>query len=589
MRISTGGLMENKDYVSVLIGKDPDFDAWFTAFFLKNHIDPFAYPSKVGSKEQVEFMVFPEEGERYYPCSDKMFTAIMSRKYTAFLKQRYKQVYQKIMAMIDELIDSEYDKQYLKTLIDIKYDDEISAGLLIPSRLEKRLHKIFLSRTHIENPYAREKETVNQNAKRFLESEILKKALNQVDETLQLSPDITLVHLREKIKEIEFVRRITLLTQSRTWTQENQKLPSLNRIKKIFNTPIMGDGLSPLISLMKAKKQKILWLADESSDIVLDLSIAEFLAELGHIVILAVKESPFFKKVCLADTRTDPVLIRELENAHYIYEKTISKNKLVNLLKHDKNLYVISDGTRETLNLLLVSTTFSRIFKEVDCVISRGRSQKKRLIDSHFRFTQNIINISVMKKSLLITYKPRHGAVIKFSHQALEEKANRIIDQMKSAKGKGMTVMFYSGIIGSIPGKIDVAKKIMSTFIDYLEKQSANLFIINPSLYYEPGMDADDLMYMWEIVQRSSYIDIWRFQTSDDIAETFALLNQKVPPEWIGKDSTYSTGCTKEIRIAQEVQKENPEMQLIAPSIDKFMRRNEYGVGSMYDRRLADF
>ena len=160
---------------------------------------------------------------------------------------------------------------------------------------------------------------------------------------------------------------------------------------------------------------------------------------------------------------------------------------------------------------------------------------------------------------------------------------------MKSAKGKGMTVMFYSGIIGSIPGKIDVAKKIMSTFIDYLEKQSANLFIINPSLYYEPGMDADDLMYMWEIVQRSSYIDIWRFQTSDDIAETFALLNQKVPPEWIGKDSTYSTGCTKEIRIAQEVQKENPEMQLIAPSIDKFMRRNEYGVGSMYDRRLADF
>ena len=334
-------------------------------------------------------------------------------------------------------------------------------------------------------------------------SETLKKALNQVDESLQPSQNNTLAELREKIKEIEFVRRLTLLTQSPLWTCENQKIPSLNRIKKIFNTRIMGDGLSPLISLMKAKKQKILWLTDESSDIVLDLSMAEFLAELGHIVILAVKESPFFKKVCLADTKTDPVLARELENAHYIYEKTISKNKLVNLLKHDKNLYVISDGTRETLNLLLVSTTFSRIFKEVDCVISRGRSQKKRLIDSHFSFTQNIINISVMKKSLFITYKPRHGAVIKFSHQALEEKANRIIDQMKSAKRKGMTVMFYSGIIGSIPGKIDVAKKIMSTFIHYLEKQSANLFIINPSLYYEPGMDADDLMYMWEIGRAS--------------------------------------------------------------------------------------
>jgi len=580
--------MENKDYGPVLIGKDPDFDAWFTAFFLKNHIDPFAYPSKVGSKEQVEFMVFPEDGERYYPCSDKMFTAIMSRKYTAFLKQRYKQVYDKIMAMIDELIDSDYDKQYLKTLIDIKYDDEIRTGLLIPSRLEKRLHQIFLSRTHIENPYLQEKKTINRNAKKFLNSETLKKALNQIDDSLHLAQDNTLTELREKIKEIEFVRRLTLLTQSHLWGRENQKIPTLSKIKKNFNTPVLGNGLSHLIELMKAKKQKILWLADESSDVVIDLSIAKFLAELGHIVIFAVKESPFFKKICLADTRTDPVLIKELENAHYIYEKTISKNNLVKLLKHDRNLYVVSDGTIENLNLLLVSTSFSRIFKEVDCVISRGRSQKKRLIDTHFRFTQNIINITVIKKSLFINYKPRHEAFIKFSHQALEEKANKITDQMKSAKRKGMTVMFYSGIIGSIPGKIDVAKKIMTTFIDYLQKQSANLFIINPSLYYEPGMDADDLMYMWEIVQRSSYIDIWRFQTSEDITETFALLNKKVPPEWIGKDSTYSTGCTKEIRIAQEVLKENPEMQLIAPSIDKFMRRNEYGVGSMYDQRLAD-
>jgi len=159
---------------------------------------------------------------------------------------------------------------------------------------------------------------------------------------------------------------------------------------------------------------------------------------------------------------------------------------------------------------------------------------------------------------------------------------------MTSAKAKNMTVMFYSGIIGSIPGKIGVAKKIMGRFVDHLHSQSANLFIINPSLYYEPGMDADDLMYMWEIVQRSGFIDIWRFQTADDIAESFALMNQKVPPEWIGKDSTYSTGCTKEMRIAQDVEKNNTEMQLIGPSLDKFMRRDEYGVGSMYDQRLAD-
>jgi uncharacterized protein with ATP-grasp and redox domains len=581
--------MKKKENRPFRIGKTPDFDAWFTAFFLKNHIDPFAYPTKVGAREQIEFMVYPENKERYFPCSDKMFDAIMSRKYPPYLKKRYQQVFDRIISLIDELIDSEYDNQFLKALIKIKYDDEIRTGLLMPSRLEKRLYKIFLSRTHIENPYSAEKKAANKKIKKFLNSETFKKALNQVDNSLQTIENFSLFELRKKIREIEFQRLLTLITQDGLWNHENPKVPPLAKIKTIFKAPIKGNGFAHLLQLMNAKKQKILWLADESGEVVVDLLIAKFLAELGHIIIFAVKEAPFFKKVCLADTRTDPVLVKEFETAHFIHEKTISKNNLVKLLKHDKNIYVVSDGTREDLNLLLASTTFSRIFKEVDCVISRGMTQKQRLIDSHFSFTQPIINISLEKKTLMVTYKPRHPDVIKFSHEQLEEKANKIIDQMKSAKKKGMTVMFYSGIIGSIPGKIDVAKKIMSTFIDHLKKQSANLFVINPSLYYEPGMDADDLMYMWEIVQRSTYIDIWRFQTSEDIAESFSLLNKKVPPEWIGKDSTYSTGCTKEMKIAQDVQKKNSEMQLIGPSLNKFMRRNEYGVGSMYDQRLADF
>jgi len=178
--------------------------------------------------------------------------------------------------------------------------------------------------------------------------------------------------------------------------------------------------------------------------------------------------------------------------------------------------------------------------------------------------------------------------VIKFSHQDLENKAEAIIDQMKSAKTRGKTVMFYSGIIGSIPGKIDTAKKIMTTFIQHLMDQAADIFIINPSKYYEPGMDADDLMYMWEIVQRSGQIDIWRFQTAEDIARAFQLMKRKVPPEWVGKDATYSTGCTKEMHIAVDVQRHFPEMQIIGPSRERFMRRKEYGVGKMHDQRLQD-
>lgn len=136
---------------------EPDQKAWFTAFFLENHIDPFAYPTTVGSREQVEFMVYPENNERFYPCSDAMFTAIMSRKRPRFLSNRYREVLDKIFAIIKEFIDSEYDRAFLSSLIQIKYDNEIQSRLLIPSRLEKRLYKIFLNRTHIEDPYASQK------------------------------------------------------------------------------------------------------------------------------------------------------------------------------------------------------------------------------------------------------------------------------------------------------------------------------------------------------------------------------------------------------------------------------------------------
>ncbi len=159
---------------------------------------------------------------------------------------------------------------------------------------------------------------------------------------------------------------------------------------------------------------------------------------------------------------------------------------------------------------------------------------------------------------------------------------------MAAAKSAGMTVIFYSAIIASIPGRIKMAKKIISVFVKHLKEQFADTFIINPAEYFEPGMDADDLMYMWEIVQKSGFINTWRFQTYEDIAKAFQIIGKKVPPEWVGKDATFSTGCTKEMNIALDVLKSHPEMQIIGPDREKFIRRKEYGVGKMYDQRLLD-
>jgi hypothetical protein len=157
---------------------------------------------------------------------------------------------------------------------------------------------------------------------------------------------------------------------------------------------------------------------------------------------------------------------------------------------------------------------------------------------------------------------------------------------MRRAKTRGESVMFYSAIIGSLPGQTKVAIKTVDAFVKYLRERLDKTHVINPAEHFEEGMDADDLMFMWERVQRSGLIDVWRFQTVADIEKSFELMGQKVPPIWAGKDSTFSTGCTKEMRIALEMQRKYPEMQIIGPDPARFFRRQEYGVGKFFDKGL---
>jgi len=143
--------------------------------------------------------------------------------------------------------------------------------------------------------------------------------------------------------------------------------------------------------------------------------------------------------------------------------------------------------------------------------------------------------------------------------------------------------MFYSAVVGSIPGQVKIAIQVLNTFVAYLRSRLEDTFIINPGEHFEEGMDADDLMFMWERVQRSGFLNVWRFQTDVDIEKSFELMGKKVPPVWAGKDSTYSTGCTKEMQIALSVQKRQPELQIIGHGPERFLRRREYGVGRFSD------
>ncbi len=578
-------------------GKDPAADAWYTTFFIENHLDHYAHPDRVATPEQARFMVYTE-GERYYPCSDLMFWTIMKRDDPRALKDSYERVLNKVLSLVENQIEDSWQKAYLMALIRTKYNHETRDGIMIPSRLEKRLLNIYINRTQIEDPYLCEKADRNMRASQVLGSEALQKALDHVDDSVLLSPPVGLEQIKERADYLKLRRLFALSAESDLWESDHMTRNTVDDYLRLFDGAISGDGMDRLWQFLEVHKdndkskdtrpKKILWLANEAGEIIVDLAIIRYLVRLGHKIVIAFKDGPWFTKVDFYDAQKDEWLFKEPEDALLIEEKNLGKNELVDILKRD-TIVAISDGTRESLNFLLTSTTFARVFKEVDGVISKGLEQRRRLFETHFSFTQDVYSIAKDENgSPSIWFKARHPAVIKFTHKDLEDKAQKIISQMQKAKQKGITVMFYSGIIGSIPGKEAAAKEIMSTYVESIKAQSAQTFIINPSEHFEPGMDADDLMFMWEIVQRSGLIDIWRFQTYDDIVDAFQIMNAKVPPEWVGKDATFSTGCTKEMKIAVDVQKEHPEMQIIGPSKEKFLRREEYGIGKMFDRRLQE-
>ena len=100
-------------------GISPEKDAWLTAFYIENHLDPITHPDHAAPPEQVRFMVYLDEDERYYPCSNRMFEAIMRRNNSQFLQKKYREVLQRVMTLIADQIEDQTESQYLESLIKI--------------------------------------------------------------------------------------------------------------------------------------------------------------------------------------------------------------------------------------------------------------------------------------------------------------------------------------------------------------------------------------------------------------------------------------------------------------------------------------
>ncbi len=571
--------------------KDPEKEAWLANFFTENHLNYEAFPNEVASPEQLKFIVYTEDEPIYYPCSDKIFNAIINKKDSDFLIFSYMKVWERIKPLVEGLIEDDYKRRFLLSLLSIKFRHETASLVMLPSRVEKRLLQIFIRVSEIDRPLSKDKEDKNKRVAELLKSSAYNKAINKRD-GLKMDEKSSLSEIDLQINFLKLKRLFNLsffideLLSKDEITQED--------IESIMDRPIEGKGWEQFIEILKKWHdqdtwQYLLWKGPVAGSILFDIEIIKILLHFRVKVIICVKQAFYYEEITMADVLDDPYLIEALREADVITKKDISKNALIEKLKSDKTIFVISDGTQERFNPLLTSVTFARAFKESDAVFFRSHYDSKCIKRSHFKYTRDIIFLGDKNSTHVnLHFRAHHPKAVHFSEKDLRAKAESLIYHLQIEKSRGKTIMFYSAIVGSIPNQLQTAKKILKVFVNYLRQKQEGVVVINPAEHFEPGMDADDIMYMWEIVQRSGLIDIWRFQTYEDIEKAFELMGEKVPPEWVGKDATYSTGCTKEMQIAREVQKEHPEMQIIGPPWEKFLRRKEYGVGKLYDRTLGD-
>lgn len=567
-------------------GRSPALDAWLLHFLTENNLEHSIDPGKNASPEQIRFMVALRDEEQVYgPFSDRRLPMLLSTRLDPELRDEYNEKWLALARLVREFVPARQDRKRILLLCAHKYRQIRVSPIMIPSRLMKRFITMLLTQSGLTDPYQGLKAHQNAQAAEALRSRELDRMLNICPGAATVCQRLS--DFRYELDMVDLMRHIVLST-----------------CRSIWQGPYYQDGLSHIseadlcderaLACIKhvfepgrTQGLRILYLPDTSGGLMFDLRIIRSLIKQGHRVVLALKEGFYFDAPTFWDWERDPALAEALEEGYLFANPRASKNELLQA-QREHALLVISDGTREEMNLYRTSVTFARAWKEADLVMAKGEPHHRRLIATDQEFTRDMLCFyRDANRVFHMHHKPRAAHVVKFSEQHLKSKADEIIAEMRQAKAEGRTVMFYSAIIGSIPGQTGTAIKVVDAFVRHLRAKLEGTFIINPAEHFEEGMDADDLMFMWERVQRSGLLGVWRFQTVTDIERSFELMGRKIPPVWAGKDSTYSTGCTKEMRIALDMQARNPEMQLIGPSPDKFFRRSEYGVGRFSDEALG--
>ena len=568
----------------IRLGRDNDFDAWLYNMMADNNIAYYMNPELIAPPEQMRFMVALEDDQVYLPCADDTVKLLMEGDVFK-LGRQYNRAWRIIMRLVRVTCPDKKTRDRALRFCARRFRQSVRQRTLIPQRLVKRMTSMVFSLTGDDDPWVARRCEANAKAQQLLNDPAIRRLLEMPPaECMRAS----IPEIRWELNCLELSRFMYLSMQARSWL--NTTPSNLDMEQELARVPALSDPLHSIFSPETEYASKtILFLSDAEGGTVFDIAMLFRIMRMGHKVIFAMKSGFYFFSPTIHDTESDPVLKKLVSRGCIIHDKHLNKNNLLHLLQENR-LLIIDDGTRERLNLYRTSVSFARAWKEADLIIAKGWRNKDVLLDSSHGFTRDILCYwnDPADGSYHMQAKAQARGAHKFSDVYLRNKADGIIEEMRKARQSGKAVMFYSCIIGSIPGHTDTAIQLVNVFVGHLRERMDGVFIVNPTEQFEEGMDGDDLMYMWEHVQRSNLIDIWRFQTVEDIEQSFALLGRKITPAWSGKDSTFSTGCTKEMHIALEMVQQNRELQIIGPPSEKFFRRGQYGVGKYFDAKLKN-
>ena len=565
----------------IRLGRNVRFDAWLYSMLMDNNLAYRMNPDIIASPEQLAFMVQLDDDQVYLPCSDATFAMLNVNGRPQKLQAQYNRAWRIIMRLIRFMVRNRTERARILHFCRYRFLQYVAQGTLIPSRLVKRMTDLVLAQSFsLGDPWRERCRASTLRQREMLESPSIRNNLEVMPED-KLPANMR--DARRLLNSLELARFFCLSAMAKDWQEQ---LPSAQEIRRAMREA--ERATAPLREYFQDSlcPSTILFLCDADGGVLFDLAMLHSLIRMGHKVICAVKAGFYFFAPTIDDMESDPELERWLRGGIVLRESQIGKNDLLRHLREHR-MVIIDDGTRERLNLYRVSVTFSRAWKEADVVLCKGWRAADIFLGASHEFTRDIVCYWQSESGFRIELRPHAPGARKFSEEAIAAQADAIIKTMRAAHSQGRSVMFYSCVIGSIPGQTSVAISLARAFVDNLRKKMDNILIINPAEHFVEGMDGDDLMFMWERVQRSGLIDVWRFQTVEDIEESFALLGRKVPPAWSGKDSTYSTGCTKEMRIALDMQSRNREMQIIGPEPRLFFRRGEYGVGKYFDASIS--